>query len=103
VLKSQGGNAVVRAVVLPTACALLLLAVIVGALLHFSTSESDRLAVERQYRLAKIAVAQSMTAIANDQEASTYWDDAVLRQRKNRWCPGEDHYRAPKQLISQPI
>ena len=71
-----------RAVAMPTAIVLLLLALVVGTILHFSTSRSDRLALKRQNRLVEIAISQSMTAVANDQEASTYWDDAVLRTRQ---------------------
>jgi diguanylate cyclase (GGDEF)-like protein len=58
------------------------LAAIVGAVLHFSTSESDRLAAAREQRLVAMAIEQSVIAVANDQEASTYWDDAVLRTRE---------------------
>ena len=72
----------VRAVVLPAVLTLALLAVVVGAILHFSTSESDQLAVERQDRLVRIAVTQTMESVALEQEASTYWDDAVLKVRQ---------------------
>jgi diguanylate cyclase (GGDEF)-like protein len=71
-----------RAVVFPTAVTLLLLAAIVGTVLHFSTTRSDELSLERQDRLVAVAVRQSMAAIARDQEASTYWDDAVTRTRQ---------------------
>ena len=80
--KSGIGKAWIRAVAWPTAAVLVLLASIVGGILHFSTSESDRLAVERQNRRVTIAIEQGMRTIANDQEASTYWDDAVLRTRE---------------------
>lgn len=80
--RSDSSNAVLRAVAIPTAIALLLLTAIVGAVLHISTSTSDALALERQHRLVRIAVEQNMSAIATDQEASTYWDDAVLRTRE---------------------
>lgn len=79
---SRSGNAVLRAVALPAVAALLLLAAIVGAVLHLSTSKSDELAVARQDQLVRIAIQQSVKAIANDQEASTYWDDAVIRTRE---------------------
>jgi len=75
-------NALVRAVALRTATILLLLAVIVGGILHFSTSRSDALALSRQNKLVGLALSQSITAIGNDQEASTYWDDAVIRTRE---------------------
>ena len=75
-------NALVRAVALRTTTILLLLAVMVGGILHFSTSRSDALALSRQNRLVALALRQGITAIANDQEASTYWDDAVIRTRQ---------------------
>jgi diguanylate cyclase (GGDEF)-like protein len=71
-----------REVAFPTALILLLLAGIVGGILHFSTSRSDELAVARQQRLVHIAVSKSVDDIATDQEASTYWDDAVLKVRE---------------------
>jgi diguanylate cyclase (GGDEF)-like protein len=71
-----------RAVVLPTALTLAVLGALVGLVLHFSTSQSDSLALARQDRLVRIAVKQTMEDIAVDQEASTYWDDAVLRMRE---------------------
>jgi hypothetical protein len=75
-------NALVRAVTLRTTAILLLLAVVVGGILHFSTSRSDALALNRQNRLVALAIRQGIAAIANDQEASTYWDDAVIRTRQ---------------------
>ena len=71
-----------RAVALRAGAILLLLAIIVGGILHLSTSRSDALALERQSRLVAFAISQSATAIAKDQEASTYWDDAVIRTRE---------------------
>jgi diguanylate cyclase (GGDEF)-like protein len=72
----------IRAVVLPTALTLALLGALVGVILHFSTSQSDAYALQRQDRFVRIAVQQTMDRIALDQEASTYWDDAVLRMRQ---------------------
>jgi len=73
---------VVRAVALPTALILVLLAAVVAEILQFSTSRSDQLALARQYQRVNVAMEQSMLAIATDQEASTYWDDAVIRTRQ---------------------
>ena len=81
-VKSDAGNALVRDVGMPAAMALLLLAAIVAAILHFSTIQSDVLAAESQNQRVNVAVAQSIIGIANDQEASTYWDDAVIQTRK---------------------
>jgi diguanylate cyclase (GGDEF)-like protein len=75
-------NGLVRSVVLPAAVVIALLALIVGGILHFSTTRSDSLALERQQKLVTMALRQSVNAIANDQEASTYWDDAVIRTRE---------------------
>ena len=78
----ESGQAWLRAVVLPTAATLLLLAAIVGAILEFSTSRTDQLALVRQNQRVSVAVAQSIASITVDQEASTYWDDAVVRTRE---------------------
>jgi len=80
--KSEAGNALIREVALPAAIALLLLSAIVAAILHFSTVQTDQLAAERQNNRVRLAVEHSVAAIANDQEASTYWDDAVIQTRK---------------------
>lgn len=80
--RSDKLKALLRAVVLPTVGAVTLLAILLGAVLHYSTSRSDGLAVDRQSRLVAAAVRQSVAEIANDQEASTLWDDAVLRLRE---------------------
>jgi len=80
--KSETGNALIREVALPAAIALLLLSAIVAAILHFSTVQSDVLAAESQNQRVNVAVAQGIIGIANDQEASTYWDDAVIQTRK---------------------
>lgn len=71
-----------RTVAMPTAALLLLLGLLVGTILHVSTSRSDWLARQRQNHLVGLVITQSMTAVANDQEASTFWDDAVLRTRQ---------------------
>jgi diguanylate cyclase (GGDEF)-like protein len=78
----ESGRAWLRAVVLPTAATLLLLAAIVGAILEFSTSRTDQLALVRQNQRVSVAVAQSIASMTVDQEASTYWDDAVVRTRE---------------------
>ncbi|MEA3081003.1 MAG: hypothetical protein QOD54_671 [Sphingomonadales bacterium] len=80
--RSTDGNAVFRAVALPTAITLLLLASIVGAVLHFSISRTDQLALARQNQRVTVGIEQSIRAVTVDQEASTYWDDAVVRTRE---------------------
>lgn len=79
---SERHYALARAVALPAATLLLLLSIIVGGILHISTTRSDELALERQHKLVSLALSQSVTAIAIDQEASTLWDDAVIRTRQ---------------------
>lgn len=68
-------------VVLPTIAAMLLLGALLGTLLHLSAAQADALALQRQEQLVAHALAQSAQRIANDQEASTLWDDAVLHLR----------------------
>ena len=80
--RSEASNALIREVAAPAAIALLILAAIVATIVHFSTRQSDQLAADSQNRRVNIAVEQSVIAIANDQEASTYWDDAVIQTRK---------------------
>ena len=75
-------NSVLKAVVLPAAAGLLILILLVGTVLRISTGRSDSLALTRQDRLVNVAIRQSFTSIANDQEASTLWDDAVVRLHK---------------------
>lgn len=74
-------KAMLRAVLLPTFGAMGLLTLLLGSVLYYSTSRSDSLAAGRQTRLVASAFRGAVTAIANDQEASTVWDDAVLRLR----------------------
>ena len=76
-------QALLRAVVFPTVLTLAFLGTMVAAILHFSTSQSDRLAVDRQDRLVRIAVKETIDDVALDQEASTYWDDAVIKMRQS--------------------
>ncbi|KRA84033.1 hypothetical protein ASD76_08525 [Altererythrobacter sp. Root672] len=74
---------------LPTLGAIALLALIIGSVLHYSTSRSDDLAAERQNRLIALGMQQAIAKVVNDQEASTRWDDAVQQLRKRpldyRW------------------
>ena len=69
----------IRAVVLPTVAAVLLLAALVGAVLHLSTGQTDSLALKRQTDRIAVALDHELRQVAIDQEASTYWDDAVDR------------------------
>ena len=75
-------KAMLRAVLLPTFGAMGLLAILLGSVLYYSTSRSDSLAASRQSQLVASALRQGIAAVANDQEASTVWDDAVLRVRQ---------------------
>ena len=80
--RSETSNALIREVAFPAAIALLMLSAIVVAILHFSTNQSDQLAAQSQNQRVKVAVTQGIIGIANDQEASTYWDEAVIQTRK---------------------
>ena len=71
-----------RAVALPTAAILIVLAAIVGSVLDISTRRTDALALSRQTQRINVAIEQSLKAVTVDQEASTYWDDAVTRTRE---------------------
>jgi diguanylate cyclase (GGDEF)-like protein len=73
-----------RDVALPTAAVMLLAALLVCAVLFFSTARVDALATERQTKLASLVMKQTMASIAHDQEASTYWDDAVVNVKAAR-------------------
>src|SRR5258708_36805655 len=80
--KSETDKALISEVALPAAIALLLLSAIVATILHFSTVQSDQLAAARQNYRVGLAVEHSAAAIANDQEASTYWADPEIQTRK---------------------
>ncbi|MEO7239997.1 MAG: EAL domain-containing protein [Sphingomicrobium sp.] len=66
----------------PTAAALLVLAAIVGAVLQVSTNQTDRLALLGQHHRVEVAIDSGLKAVAVNQEASTYWDDAALEIRR---------------------
>ena len=80
--RSGRGNPFIRAVALPTALTLVVLAAIVGAVLQFSTSRTDELALTRQTQRVKVGIEEGLNEVTVDQEASTFWDDAVLRTRQ---------------------
>ena len=77
--RPQITHSLLGAVALPTAAAMLLLSVLVGCVLHLSTSRSDQLAAVQQEKLIRLAVAPGVESIAKDHEPSTFWDDAVTR------------------------
>lgn len=70
-------HSLLTAVALPAAAAMLVLALLVGAVLSMSAAGSDEAAVQRQTRLAKIGLRQGWADIRKTQEASTNWDDAA--------------------------
>lgn len=71
-----------RAVVLPALAAVSFVVLLVGAVLLYATQRSDTLAARRQQQQLTSAIEQSAREIQNEQEASTLWDDAVLRLRE---------------------
>jgi sensor domain CHASE-containing protein len=78
----ERGPKQLRIVGLPTAIIVILLAAMIGAVLHVSTRQTDAIALGRQVQRVRIAIEQSVRRIRIEQEASTYWDDAVLRTRQ---------------------
>jgi diguanylate cyclase (GGDEF)-like protein len=78
----ERGSKQLRAIGLPTAIIVVLLAAMIAAVLHVSTRQTDEIALSRQDQRVQIAIEQSVRRIRIDQEASTYWDDAVLRTRQ---------------------
>jgi len=72
----------IGAVVVPTAVAVGGLAALVGLILQLSIGRSDTLALERQKQLVSVAMREAVSGLANDQEASTLWDDAVRQVRR---------------------
>lgn len=81
-MDARRSQLLLRSVVLPTAAALFALAVIVGGVLLVATGGSDLSAVRRQSHMAQLALNQSIAAVRRNQEASTYWDDAVRQVHK---------------------
>src|SRR3954452_3709639 len=81
-MTTSEGRGLLRAVAFPTAVTIFLLAAIVGAILEFSTYKTDQLALDRQTERVRVGVEQSLLAVTVDQEASTYWDDAVTQTRQ---------------------
>ncbi|WP_114951888.1 putative bifunctional diguanylate cyclase/phosphodiesterase [Sphingosinicella terrae] len=71
-----------RAIVAPALLVLVLLGGLVGAVLHASATGSDEAALQRQTALVAVAVRQGLARVRKDQEASTNWDDAVVRLRQ---------------------
>jgi diguanylate cyclase (GGDEF)-like protein len=66
-------------VVLPTIAAAFAFVLLLGSFLLYATQETDEIARERQSRLISHLLAESFAKITHDQQASTVWDDAVLR------------------------
>ena len=77
-----GSRQIFRGVVLPAILAVGCVALLVGAVLLYATQRSDTLAQRRQEQQLALAIDQSVREIQNEQEASTLWDDAVLRLRE---------------------
>lgn len=59
----------------------------VFALMHWSSSKTDQIAVERQERLLALVLSQAQYNLAHDQESATVWDDAVrmVKARNTDW------------------
>ena len=70
-------KAFVSHVLTPVAIVVVLTAVIITALLSWSTRSADLSSLERQRALVNLVLEQSVDRIAYDQESSTVWDDSV--------------------------
>jgi diguanylate cyclase (GGDEF)-like protein len=77
----QQARGAIRAVAFPAAVILILLAAVIGGVLQFSTSATDTIALARQNQRVRVAIEESVRRVRIDQEASTYWDDALVRTR----------------------
>ncbi|MDO9490559.1 MAG: diguanylate cyclase, partial [Sphingomonadaceae bacterium] len=78
-MQPPANKAFVSHVLTPVAIVVLLTAVIITALLSWSTRSADHSSLERQRALVDLVLEQSVDRIAYDQESSTVWDDAVRR------------------------
>jgi len=80
-ISPQGALGAIRPVAFPTTVIMILLAALIGAVLQFSTSATDAIAFARQNQRVHVAIEESVRRVRIDQEASTYWDDALVRTR----------------------
>jgi diguanylate cyclase (GGDEF)-like protein len=78
-MQPPANRAFVSHVLTPVAIVVVLTAVILAALLGWSTRSADRSSLERQRALVDLVLQQSVDRIAYDQESSTVWDDSVRR------------------------
>ena len=83
-MQPPANRAFVSHVLTPVAIVVVLTAVIITALLSWSTRSADHSSLERQRALVDLVLAQSVDRIAYDQESSTVWDDAVRQANAAR-------------------
>ncbi len=76
-MQLPANRAFVSHVLTPVAIVVVLTAVIITALLSWSTRSADHSSLERQRALVNLVLEQSVDRIAYDQESSTVWDDSV--------------------------
>ena len=74
-------------IVVPFFVAATLINVVAAGLLYWSTTEADRISIERQRGLVHLVVSTLRATIAHDQESVTVWDDAVeeVRAGSDEW------------------
>jgi diguanylate cyclase (GGDEF)-like protein len=58
------------------------IAVMLSALVLWSTHEADRAAIARQQQLGTTVLAQNVAQVAHEQQAATAWDDSVLHMQR---------------------
>jgi diguanylate cyclase (GGDEF)-like protein len=54
---------------------------VIAGLLAWSTLQADRVALDRQEKLASVVLAQSIARLPHDQESVTVWDEALRQVR----------------------
>jgi len=65
--------------IVPMGVAVLAAAFVIGSLLYWSALQVDIVAGANQKKILSAALERSLARIAKDQEASTVWDDAIVR------------------------
>jgi diguanylate cyclase (GGDEF)-like protein len=66
-------------IALPAVAAVVVLAVLLGAVMLLAASQANQLAADRQQSLATTVIKESVVNVAHDQEAVTIWEDAVRK------------------------
>jgi diguanylate cyclase (GGDEF)-like protein len=68
-------------IAMPTVATIILVALVVGALLSWSTTQADLIEKHRQEELAGVVMRQSIAKLGYEQEASTIWDESITHSK----------------------